>query len=219
MTFPPQVDIVSDHVEDARGKGARILTGGRRKEGPGDWYEPTVIADADHTMKVMVDETFGPVLGVMKVRDADEAVAMANDTRYGLSASVMSRDTDRAEEVARRLEVGATNIDDVLTNYFLHNLPMGGWKNSGIGIPPRGQRHQALLPHRGDRLAAVPAGQARPALVPAQAPGAPPDQRAVPVLQRPRAAGPPRPLADANPTGGGGRGGPRRARARHAGAG
>ncbi len=134
MTFPPQVDIVSDHVEDARGKGARILTGGRRKEGPGNWYEPTVIADADHTMKVMVDETFGPVLGVMKVRDADEAVAMANDTRYGLSASVMSRDTGRAEEVARRLEVGATNIDDVLTNYFLHNLPMGGWKNSGIGF-------------------------------------------------------------------------------------
>jgi acyl-CoA reductase-like NAD-dependent aldehyde dehydrogenase len=134
MTFPPQLDIVSDHVEDARAKGARILTGGRRKDGPGNWYEPTVVADADHSMKVMVDETFGPVLGVMKVRDADEAVRMANDTRYGLSASVMSRDTKRAEDVARRLEVGATNIDDVLTNYFLQNLPMGGWKNSGVGI-------------------------------------------------------------------------------------
>ncbi len=134
MTFPPQLDIVSDHVEDARAKGARILTGGRRKEGPGDFYEPTVVADADHSMKVMVDETFGPVIGVMKVRDADEAVEKANDTRYGLSASVMSRDTDRAEEVARRLEVGAANIDDVLTNYFLHNLPMGGWKQSGIGM-------------------------------------------------------------------------------------
>jgi acyl-CoA reductase-like NAD-dependent aldehyde dehydrogenase len=134
MTFPPQVDIVSDHVEDARAKGARILTGGRRKDGPGNWYEPTVVADADHSMKVMVDETFGPVLGVMKVRDADEAVRMANDSRYGLSASVMSRDTKRAEDVARRLEVGATNIDDVLTNYFLQNLPMGGWKNSGVGF-------------------------------------------------------------------------------------
>ena len=134
MTFPPQLDIVSDHVEDARAKGARVLTGGRRKEGPGDFYEPTVIADADHSMKVMVDETFGPVLGVMKVRDADEAVRMANDTRYGLSASVMSRDTKRAEEIARRLEVGATNIDDVLTNYFLQNLPMGGWKESGVGF-------------------------------------------------------------------------------------
>jgi acyl-CoA reductase-like NAD-dependent aldehyde dehydrogenase len=134
MTFPPQLDIVSDHVEDARAKGARVLTGGRKKDGPGNWYEPTVIADADHSMKVMVDETFGPVLGVMKVRDADEAVRMANDTRYGLSASVMSTDTKRAEAVARRLEVGATNIDDVLTNYFLQSLPMGGWKNSGVGI-------------------------------------------------------------------------------------
>jgi acyl-CoA reductase-like NAD-dependent aldehyde dehydrogenase len=134
MTFPPQVEIVSDHVEDARSKGARILTGGKRKEGPGNWYEPTVVADADHSMKVMVDETFGPVLGVMKVKDADEAVRMANDTRYGLSASVMSRDTKRAEEIARRLEVGATNVDDVLTNYFLHNVPMGGWKSSGIGF-------------------------------------------------------------------------------------
>ena len=134
MTFPPQVEIVSEHVEDARAKGARILTGGQRKEGPGNWYEPTVIADADHSMKVMVDETFGPVLGVMKVKDADEAVRMANDTRYGLSASVMSRDTKRAEAVAKRLEVGATNVDDVLTNYFLHNAPMGGWKNSGIGF-------------------------------------------------------------------------------------
>jgi acyl-CoA reductase-like NAD-dependent aldehyde dehydrogenase len=134
MTFPPQLEIVSDHVEDARAKGARILTGGRRKEGPGQWYEPTVIADADHSMKVMVDETFGPVLGVMKVKDAEEAIAMANDTRYGLSASVMSRDTKRAEGVAERLEVGATNVDDVLTNYFLHNLPMGGWKTSGVGF-------------------------------------------------------------------------------------
>jgi betaine-aldehyde dehydrogenase len=59
---------------------------------------------------------------------------MANDTRYGLSASVMSRDTKRAEEIARRLEVGATNIDDVLTNYLLQNLPMGGWKKSGVGV-------------------------------------------------------------------------------------
>jgi acyl-CoA reductase-like NAD-dependent aldehyde dehydrogenase len=134
MTFPPQLEIVSEHVEDARTKGARILTGGRRKEGPGQWYEPTVIADADHSMKVMVDETFGPVLGVMKVKDAEEAIEMANDTRYGLSASVMSRDTKRAEEVAERLEVGATNVDDVLTNYFLHNLPMGGWKTSGVGF-------------------------------------------------------------------------------------
>ena len=168
MTFPPQVDIVSDHVEDARGKGARITTGGKRKDGPGNWYEPTVIADADHSMKVMVDETFGPVLGVMKVADADEAIRLANDTRYGLSASVMSRDAKRAEKVARKLEVGAANIDDVLTNYFLQDLPMGGWKSSGVGFRhgeygikrfcrtevlvsprlPQGKRDPMWFPHR-----------------------------------------------------------------------
>ena len=71
MTSPAQVDIVSDQVEDARAAGARILTGGKRKEEAGDWYEPTVIADVDHSMKVMREETFGPVIPVMKVRDVE----------------------------------------------------------------------------------------------------------------------------------------------------
>ena len=133
MTSPAQIEIVSDHVEDAREKGARILTGGKRKEGPGDWYEPTVVADADHSMKVMRDETFGPVVGVMKVSDADEAIRMANDSRYGLSASVFSGDVGKAEKVAEQLEVGAANINDALINYFHLEVPMGGWKDSGIG--------------------------------------------------------------------------------------
>jgi acyl-CoA reductase-like NAD-dependent aldehyde dehydrogenase len=134
MTTPAQVDVVEDHVEDARKKGARILTGGRRKEGPGDWYEPTVIADADHSMKVMIDETFGPVVPVMKVGTAEEAVRMANDSRYGLSASVFAGDAKRGEQIARRLEVGAANVNDVLTTYFAMGVPMGGWKESGIGF-------------------------------------------------------------------------------------
>jgi betaine-aldehyde dehydrogenase len=133
MTSPAQVGIVEEHVADARGKGARILTGGKRKEGAGDWYEPTVIADADHSMKVMTDETFGPVVPVMKVADPEEAILMANDTRYGLSASVFAASRQEGERIARRLEVGATNVDDVLTNYFCLELPMGGWKESGIG--------------------------------------------------------------------------------------
>ncbi len=133
MTSPAQLEIVSEHVEDARSKGARILTGGRRKDGPGDWYEPTVIADADHSMKVMIDETFGPVVGVMKVSDAEEAIRMANDSRYGLSASVFSNDTERAERVAEQLEVGAANVNDALSNYLHLEVPMGGWKDSGIG--------------------------------------------------------------------------------------
>jgi acyl-CoA reductase-like NAD-dependent aldehyde dehydrogenase len=134
MANAAQVEIVSDHVEDARQKGARVLTGGKRKEGSGDWFEPTVIADVDHSMKVMTDETFGPVIPVMRVRDADEAVRLANDTRYGLSASVFAGTSDEAEAVARRIEAGAVNVNDVLTNFFALGLPMGGWKESGIGF-------------------------------------------------------------------------------------
>ena len=119
---------------DARDKGARVLTGGKRKDGPGDWYEPTVIADVDHSMKVMTDETFGPVIPVMKVSDADEAVEMANDSRYGLSASVFAGDADEGEAIARRIDAGAVNVNDVLTTYFAMGIPMGGWKDSGIGF-------------------------------------------------------------------------------------
>jgi acyl-CoA reductase-like NAD-dependent aldehyde dehydrogenase len=140
MTSPKQIEIVSDHVEDARQKGASILTGGRRKDKPGDWYEPTVIADADHSMKVMRDETFGPVIGVMKVSDTDEAVRLANDTTYGLGASVFAEGAADGERIARRLEAGTVAVNDLfLTNYSVLGLPMGGWKSSGIGY-----RHGAV---------------------------------------------------------------------------
>jgi betaine-aldehyde dehydrogenase len=132
MTSPRQIDIVEDHVDDALGSGARALTGGKRVAGPGDYFEPTVLVDVDHSMKVMRDETFGPVVGVMKVRDADEALRLANDTRYGLSGAVFG-ERERAEQVARRVECGAINVNDVLVNYFATDVPMGGWKQSGIG--------------------------------------------------------------------------------------
>jgi acyl-CoA reductase-like NAD-dependent aldehyde dehydrogenase len=133
MTSPAQVDIVADHVDDARAAGARILTGGERGPGPGDWYPPTVIADADHSMKVMREETFGPVIPVMRVSDAEEAIGLANDSTYGLSASVFGGDAERTERIARRIEVGSCNINDTLANYFAVEVPMGGWKQSGIG--------------------------------------------------------------------------------------
>ncbi|HWN73811.1 MAG TPA: aldehyde dehydrogenase family protein, partial [Solirubrobacterales bacterium] len=133
MTSPNQTDIVEDHVNDALASGARALTGGKRVESPGDYFEPTVLVDVDHSMKVMRDETFGPVVGVMKVSDADEAVRMANDTRYGLSGAVFG-ERERAERVARRVECGAINVNDVLVNYFATDVPMGGWKQSGIGL-------------------------------------------------------------------------------------
>ncbi|MGI9556921.1 MAG: aldehyde dehydrogenase family protein, partial [Solirubrobacterales bacterium] len=133
MTNPAQIEIVEDHVADAVERGARVLAGGKRREGEGDFYEPTVLVDVDHSMKVMRDETFGPVVPVMKVAGVEEAVDLANDSNYGLAASVWGG-KKRAEAVARRLEVGAANINDVLVNYVAFSVPMGGWKESGIGV-------------------------------------------------------------------------------------
>jgi acyl-CoA reductase-like NAD-dependent aldehyde dehydrogenase len=133
MTSPNQRAVVEDHVSEALGKGARALTGGKAVDGPGDYYEPTVLVDVDHSMKVMRDETFGPVVGVMKVRDSEEALRLANDTRYGLAGSVFG-EKGRAEQVGRRIEAGAVNINDVIVNYVLMDVPMGGWKESGIGF-------------------------------------------------------------------------------------
>ena len=133
MTSPNQTAIVEDHVRDAVANGARALTGGRRADGEGDYFEPTVLVGVDHSMKVMRDETFGPVVGVMKVGDEEEALRLANDTRYGLSGSVFGSKR-HAEAVARRVECGAINVNDVLTNYLAPDVPMGGWKDSGVGF-------------------------------------------------------------------------------------
>lgn len=134
MTFPPQVDIVERHVEDAKAKGARVLVGGSRGTHDGGyWYEPTVLVDVDHTMSAMMEETFGPTLPIMKVRDEEEAIKMANDSPYGLGASVFGKDTRHAEAVARRVEAGAVCVNDALINYSALELPMGGVKASGIG--------------------------------------------------------------------------------------
>jgi betaine-aldehyde dehydrogenase len=133
MTSPRQSAIVTEQVEDALASGARAVVGGKTVEGPGDYFEPTVLVDVDHSMKVMRDETFGPVVGVMKVGDAEEALRLANDSRYGLSGSVFG-ERERAERVARRVECGAINVNDVLVNYFAAGVPMGGWKQSGIGL-------------------------------------------------------------------------------------
>jgi acyl-CoA reductase-like NAD-dependent aldehyde dehydrogenase len=133
MTSPAQTEVVEDHVSDALASGAKALTGGKRREGPGDYYEPTVLVDVDHSMKVMRDETFGPVVGVMKVADEEEAIRLANDTRYGLSGSVFG-EKDHAERVARRIEAGMVNVNDALIGFLLTDVPFGGWKDSGIGL-------------------------------------------------------------------------------------
>jgi acyl-CoA reductase-like NAD-dependent aldehyde dehydrogenase len=132
MTSPRQIAIVEEHVDDALAAGATAVVGGKRVPGPGEYFEPTVLLGVDHSMKVMREETFGPVVGVMKVRDAEEALRLANDSRYGLSGSVFGEKA-HAERVARRVECGAVNVNDVLVNYFAMDVPMGGWKQSGIG--------------------------------------------------------------------------------------
>jgi betaine-aldehyde dehydrogenase len=133
ITSPNQRSVIEDHVDDALANGARAVTGGKAGDGPGDYYEPTVLVDVDHSMKVMRDETFGPVVGVMKVRDSEEAIRLANDTRYGLAASVFG-EKNRAESVARRIEAGSVNVNDVISNMLAIGVPMGGWKQSGIGF-------------------------------------------------------------------------------------
>ncbi|MGH2835918.1 MAG: aldehyde dehydrogenase family protein [Solirubrobacteraceae bacterium] len=133
IIFPLQLETIEAHVRDAVDKGAKVLAGGHVHEnGAGHFYEPTVLVDVDHTMDTMREETFGPVLPIMKVADIDEAVRLANDSPYGLQASVWTKDTPRGERIARQLEVGAVCVNAAQINYFALNLPMGGWKSSGI---------------------------------------------------------------------------------------
>ncbi len=131
---PPQIDIVEAHVKDAVAKGARLLAGGHRGTGEGAFYEPTVLADVDHTMECMREETFGPTLPIMKVADAEEAIRLANDSPYGLQASVFTKDIAKGERVARSLEAGAVVVNDCNANYIALEAPMGGWKTSGMGV-------------------------------------------------------------------------------------
>ena len=133
MTGPGQIDIVDQHVRDAVAKGARVLTGGSRRAGAGDIYEPTVLVDVDHSMACMTEETFGPTLPVMKVHDVEEALRLANDSPYGLNSSVFTRDLARGEEVARRIEAGNACVNDAMTNYLELQAPFAGWKESGVG--------------------------------------------------------------------------------------
>jgi acyl-CoA reductase-like NAD-dependent aldehyde dehydrogenase len=132
MTTAAQLEIVERHVADAVAKGARARTGGKRADGPGMFYEPTVLVDVDHTMQAMTEETFGPTLPIMRVADAEEALRLANDSPYGLAASVYGA-RERAEQLARRIEAGAVCVNDALLNYLAVELPMGGWKASGMG--------------------------------------------------------------------------------------
>jgi acyl-CoA reductase-like NAD-dependent aldehyde dehydrogenase len=133
LSSEAQLAIVERQVSEALANGARALVGGKRADLAGAFFEPTVLVDVDQSMLCMREETFGPTLPVMKVEDLEEAIRLANDSSYGLSATVWTRDRARGEQIARRLEVGAVNVNDMFVNVFGIRLPQGGWKESGVG--------------------------------------------------------------------------------------
>jgi acyl-CoA reductase-like NAD-dependent aldehyde dehydrogenase len=129
-----QLRIVEAHVEDARARGARVLAGGSRLPELGEnFFAPTVLAEVTHEMRIMREETFGPVLPVMAFDDDDEAVRLANDSEFGLAASVWTRDPQRGERLARRIHAGTVMINDVISCFGISEAPHGGVKASGIG--------------------------------------------------------------------------------------
>ncbi len=131
--FERQADVVADHLKDAVAKGAKILCGGEIITKGGKWLAPTVLVDVNHKMKVMTEETFGPVIPVMPFDSLDEGIALANDTTYGLSASVFAATAEEAMPVARRLNAGAISINDGSLTAMIQDVAHESFRFSGIG--------------------------------------------------------------------------------------
>jgi acyl-CoA reductase-like NAD-dependent aldehyde dehydrogenase len=140
-----QGDFLQHQVEDASKKGATILTGGKKLIGQGFYFEPTVLINVNHSMNVMREESFGPIIGIMKVKDDEEAIKLMQDTEYGLTASVYSANQNRAEGILHQVNAGTGywNCCDRVSAA----LPWSGRKHSGIG---------ATLSHAGLRAFAKP---------------------------------------------------------------
>lgn len=132
LTRAPQLAVLEAQVADALAKGARLLTGGRRLDPPGHWFEPTVFSQVNHRMALMRDESFGPLIGIQKVAGDDEAVRLMNDTDYGLTAGVYTREAARAERILRQVDAGSVywNCCDRVSP----RLPWSGVGHSGIGL-------------------------------------------------------------------------------------
>lgn len=134
MTNERQLKIVEEHVSDAVERGAKVVSGGERAANlSGYFYPPTVLTNVDHRMKIMRDETFGPVLPVMTFKTEDEAVNLANDSVFGLTASVWTKDISRGRKLAERIEAGTVMVNEVVYTHGIAQTPWGGIKESGYG--------------------------------------------------------------------------------------
>jgi acyl-CoA reductase-like NAD-dependent aldehyde dehydrogenase len=132
ITRRPQLAVLAAQVADARERGARLLLGGHVIDRPGNWFEPTVFADVDPSMELMREESFGPIIGIQQVASDREAIALMNDTDYGLTAGVYTRDGARAERILAQVAAGSVywNCCDRVSP----RLPWSGVKHSGIGL-------------------------------------------------------------------------------------
>ena len=140
LIFDKQADIINDHLQDAIEKGATILTGGKIEDhGGGKWVKPTVIKDVDHSMKVMTEETFGPVVPVMTYENIEDAIDLANDTIYGLSAAVLAGSHEEAAEIARQIDAGAVTLQDCGATTYVFDGEKNWFKLSGIGASRMGE--------------------------------------------------------------------------------
>ncbi len=134
MTNERQLQIVEEHVSDAVERGAKVVTGGKRGNNmDGFFYPPTVLTNVDHRMTIMRDETFGPVLPVMTFKTEDEAIRLSNDSVFGLTASVWTKDIARGHRLAERIEAGTVMVNEVLYTHGIAQTPWGGIKESGYG--------------------------------------------------------------------------------------
>jgi len=132
ITRAPQIDVLDRQVADAKARGARLHIGGERLPGPGNWYAPTVFSDVDHTMELMREESFGPIIGIQKVASDADAVQLMNDTRYGLTAGVYTPDESRARKLLAQVNAGSVywNCCDRVSP----RLPWSGYGDSGVGL-------------------------------------------------------------------------------------
>ena len=129
-----QLTIIEDHVADAKAKGANVLLGGKRNEKlKGLYYEPTVMVNVDNSMKIMTEETFGPIICIQKVKDENEAIQLANNSPYGLSGNIWTKNNEKGIRLAEQMQTGSISLNDMACTYGVPCAPFGGLKDSGVG--------------------------------------------------------------------------------------